>query len=95
LVAINPNTGKKYCDLFCFMCEGFVLKPCVMTDTGDSMRMLMANCMGHGILLDDYEPTSEYWKEYLVLTPDVVENAGEYPVYVLQKKGVQVRETCH
>jgi len=51
--------------------------------------------MGHGILLDDYEPTSEYWKEYLVLTPDVVENAGEYPVYVLQKKGVQVRETCH
>ena len=95
MVAINPKTGKKYCDLFCYMCEGYVLKPCLMTKTNDSMKMLMAKCLGKGLLLILQEPRAGYWHDQHTITPDMVNNTNDYPTYVIKKHGTEKSETCH
>jgi hypothetical protein len=86
MVAYNPKTNKKYCDLNCYYCEGWAKKECLMTNDGHHMRLLNAICIGRGMILfsNKARPTT-YWAEYLVLTPEIVGEA-HFPMYAMESE---------
>lgn len=72
-----------------------MLKPCLMTTTGESMRMIMSECLGKGIVLDEFEPNESYWDSHRILTPEIVENTGEFPAYRIRTPIGDRLESCH
>lgn len=86
MVAYNPKTGKKYCDLNCYYCEGWAMKECLMTNDGHHMRFLNAICIGSGMLIPEtHARPSTYWAEHRDLTPEIV-GETHFPVYPMEKE---------
>jgi hypothetical protein len=94
MIALNAKTGKKYCDLFCYMCEGYSMTECLLASSGLNMRLLMAICLGNHVLFSTNKPRVGYWCEHIVLTPEIVDNQ-KFPDYLLKKRTGNVPEQCH
>ena len=76
-MAYDPDTNDKYCDLQCFACPGFINVPCLLNSQGLNMRTMMMNCLGNGVLLSIYKPSSKHWQQSAVKEI----NESGYPVY--------------
>lgn len=81
MVAYDPKTGKKYCDLNCYYCEGWAMKECLMTNDGNHMRLINCICIGKGLVLlsNNARPTT-FWAEHRVLTSEIV-GETRFPAY--------------
>lgn len=94
MVAINAKTGKKYCDLFCYVCEGYFITECLLANSGLNMRMLMAICFGNHKLFTENTPRRGYWCDHTVLTSEIVDNM-QFPTYLIKRRTGNLPETCH
>lgn len=55
---------KPFCDLQCRVCGGWVMKNCLFGRF--HMRMLAAQCLGQGVLLDELQIFG-LWKDNIML----------------------------
>lgn len=83
MVGYNAKKRKKYCDLFCYNCEGFGLKECLFNQNGHHMRLLRAICMAEQKFLFEFEPREGFWAEHVVLTPQIV-GSYVFPFYPME-----------
>jgi hypothetical protein len=63
---IGYKGEKPFCDLQCRICDGWEMKPCLFSGMFH-MRMLMARCLGKGVLLEKAFQAIGLWKKNLVL----------------------------
>lgn len=80
--AYDSAKDEFYCDLYCFECDGYTNKPCLLSGTV-CMRMMMAQCLGLHKMLTSWKPI-EAWAK---LGTIIVKPGSEPPEYP--------RETTH
>ncbi len=74
--AYDSAQDKYYCDLMCYVCDGWENKPCLLSGK-IHMRMMMAQCLGLGKLLSDFNPIGK-WAETQDLILDPADAPPEY-----------------
>jgi hypothetical protein len=82
MMAYDPDTNDKYCDLQCMACPGYVNVPCLLNSQGLTMRTMSLSCMASGQLLSQYKPSSKHWRKYAVKE---LQEAG-YPIYTGERE---------
>ena len=79
MVAYNQKTQKFFCDLFCYACEGWGMKSCLLLRR-THMRLACMQSIGSATLLEVVPFGDTYWKENFVLDEKIVE-MGNFPQY--------------
>lgn len=75
--AYDSSKDEWYCDLMCYVCDGWSRKPCLMGGTL-SMRMIMAQCLGLRKFITEFAPTGK-WAKFLSIA--IPSSAPPPPVY--------------
>lgn len=94
MIGYSPEVDKKFCDLFCYACEGYMHGGCILTQTGQPMKFLMALHLGRGAIFDNHEPIESLWTKNKVLTTAIVKCKG-FPEYAVRKGTITVPEFSH
>ena len=84
--AYDPKEDKFYCDLMCYVCDGWANKPCLLSGT-ICMRMMMAQCLGLRKMLSEFRAIGK-WENTSVVVLDSRDSPPEY------RRG-GFRETSH